>query len=210
MMNKTVGLVVARYNEDLAWVNAAAEQNPNLNVYIYNKTDVPFTAINHAHEYHRIADEGGNEAATYLLHMINLWQRPTFLWDAVTLFVQGRPYDHVREEHLHRIIRYPDQVNYFEWLAYHMLDCPIERECHHGGLPIAPFYKDLMGRDIKSGFHFGVGGQFAVASDVILNAGLQHLQKARSLILNEYRNNEPWCILERTWNQVLYAPGAGL
>lgn len=202
-----VGLVIARYDEDLAWVNEAQEQNPDLNVYIYNKTSVPFTTMRHAHHYNYIEDEGGNEAATYLLHMLRMFDSE--FGDRLTLFVQGRPYDHVHKEQLYRIIRYPEQVKHFEWLAYHKLDCKIENECHHRGLPIAEFYHDLMVQDIKSGFHFGVGGMFAVDREIIYNAGYEHLLRARELILTTYRNNEPWCILERVWDQVLYVPNAG-
>ncbi len=203
-----VGLVVARYNEDLTWINDAQQQNPAMNVYIYNKSNTPVEGVYGPYMYQWLPNQG-NEAETYLYHMIQIALRKGSDYDGVTLFVQGRPYDHVFQEHLYRLIRNPELVRDFEWLAYHKLDCKVSNQCHHGGLPIAPFYKDLMGKDIEDYFHFGVGGMFAVDRDIIWNVGLERLERARELVLTTYRSNEPWCILERTWDQVLDVPNAG-
>ncbi len=197
----SVGLVVARYNEDLSWINEAQAQNAELNVYIYNKHPSPIEHVVGPYHY-EYRPNVGNEAETYLYHIIR-----TYGWsDDVLLFVQGRPYDHVYKEQLYSIIRDPEQVHDFTWLAYHKLNCNIEDECHHHALPIAPFYRDLMGRDIRSGFEFGVGGQFAVTYAAIVDTDINRYKRARDLVLGEYRTNEPWCILERTWDKVILEP----
>ncbi len=200
----SVDLVVARYNEDTSWLNSVKSLNPDLRIFVYNKGAA--LAANDTWHYDEL-ENVGNEAETYLWHMIY----GLYLNDLarLTLFVQGRPFDHVHEHDLHHTIKHPEVVTDFKWLAFHHLDCKLENQCHHGGLPIAPFYKDLMGTDLRTNFHFGVGGQFAVSREIIEKAGLEHLQNARELVINQYKDNEPWCILERTWDQVLYVPNAG-
>jgi hypothetical protein len=201
----SVGLVVARYNEDFDWIYDAQAQNPEMNIYVYNKGEAMQNLRPGIFWIKRRA--GGNEAETYLTHMIDSLMFDSL--DDVTLFVQARPYDHVRQDHLYRIIRNPETVQSFEWLAFHHLDCRVANECHHGGLPISRFYQEVMGKQISDLFHFGVGGMFAIRKEHIIAVGIDHLRKLREMILTDYKDDMPWCILERTWDQVLHVPNAG-
>jgi len=198
----SVGLVVARYNESLTWLNELYEQNSAVKIYVYNKGNTDIEQVYAPIEQHDRLNVG-NEAETYLWHMLRMAHRLNAENDAVTLFVQGNPYDHVHKEHLYRIIHQPDTVKDFEWLAYHILDCKVKNECHHRGLPITEFYHELLQHDIPQDFLFGVGGMFAARDTLILNAGVDRLTRARDLVIGTYKDDEPWCILERIWDKVL-------
>lgn len=76
-------LIVARYNEDISWV-----ENLNCDVIIYNKgeeLDPKYQAIN--------IDNFGREAETYLRAICNLYEKIDELYDHV-IFLQGNPFDH--------------------------------------------------------------------------------------------------------------------
>lgn len=190
----TIGLVVARYTEDVSWINEI--QTTDMNVYIYNKSYTPVDGVFGPYRY-EWRENIGNEAETYLWHMIYNYDH----LDNVTLFVQGRPYDHVRKDQLQYVIN--NGITSFEWLAYHMLDCKVANECHHRGLPISEFYTDIFERSIAPTFNFGVGGQFAATRELIRSQDIARYTFIRDMVLTKYRNHEPWCILERIWDQVL-------
>jgi len=198
----SVGLVVARYNEDISWLNEVYAQNNALKIYVYNKGNTSVDGVYVPVEMHDRLNIG-NEAETYLWHMLRMNHRLDTDNDAVTLFVQGNPYDHVRKEHLYRIIRQPHTVESFEWLAYHILDCKVANDCHHRGLLISSFYKELLHHEIAQDFTFGVGGMFAARDHIILAAGTDRLTQAREMVIGTYKDDEPWCILERIWDKVL-------
>jgi uncharacterized protein DUF3431 len=203
-----IGLVVARYQEDLSWINELQEINSDLNVYIYNKHPSPIHHVKGPYRYEYRGGIGGNEAETYLYHIErqsdgeDSWYKAIDTLDDVTLFVQGNPFDHVRKQQLIDIISGAIQVKDFTWLAYHILDCKVANDCHHRDLPISEFYTDLLGGSIAGDFNFGVGGQFAVSKNLILSNNPSRYIQARELILGKFLFNEPWCILERLWDQV--------
>lgn len=193
-----VGLVVARYREDVSWLNEFTDMYKNLYVYVYNKYPEPI--IGAKRYYYEFRENVGNEAETYLSHMIRYYRTNR---DDITLYVQGNPFDHVRKDQLHEVISNPDRVDTFQWLASHILDCRVANECHHHALPITEFYQDIFNKQVPELFHFGVGGQFVIHSSILDTVPLDRLYLARELILTTYRNNEPWCILERLWNQLV-------
>lgn len=77
----SIGLVVARYNEDLSWL----EKFQDKNVYIYNKGN---DEIQDSIKLPNI----GREAHTYLTHIINNYDK----LDDITIFSQGNP-DHASD-----------------------------------------------------------------------------------------------------------------
>ena len=84
---KTFEVVIARYNENLDWVN---KEFPNEKITIYNKgkddiTLLPNWTITKLPNI-------GRETHTYLYHIINNYNN---LADR-TLFLQGHPFDHAR------------------------------------------------------------------------------------------------------------------
>ncbi len=197
----SIGLVVSRYNEDVTWLNEFTEKHDNLNVYLYNKKPEPIIGVYGPYLY-EFRPNVGNEAETYLTHMIRNHNNPK---DAVTLYVQGNPWDHMHREQMHRIIE--NGVESFEWLAFHHLPCEaMKNGCHHPELKFQEFYNDIFGKNIPDYFSFGVGGQFAVNSEVVNATPLDRLYQVRDLVLDKYADNWPWCFLERTWDQVIKNP----
>lgn len=81
-------LVVARYAEDLSWLRRVPK---TVRVTVYNKggDTVPGMALPNV----------GREAHTYLHHMVTRYDDLA----EVTLFCQGKPFDHVPD--LHKILR---------------------------------------------------------------------------------------------------------
>jgi hypothetical protein len=206
----STGLVVARYQEDLSWINELQEINPDLNVYIYNKHPSPIQHVKGPYRYEYRGGIGGNEAETYLYHLMSALNMSNSLYlDDMTLFVQGNPFDHVRKQQLIDVITNDDSIKGkdFIWLAYHILDCKVSNDCHHRGLPISEFYTDLFGDTIAPHFNFGVGGQFAVTRRAVTRTSTARYFYAHDLILGKFLFNEPWCILERIWDQVV---GSGI
>ena len=76
------GLVVARYNENLDWINFI---NKDINVYIYNKGE----EVNNPNL--ASLPNIGREAHTYLTHIVNNYNN----LDDILIFSQGNP-DHIK------------------------------------------------------------------------------------------------------------------
>lgn len=200
----TIGLVVARYNEDISWIYPLHDRYPELNIYVYNKGNaLPPDSLRKGIIYAKLKNVG-NEADTYLTHMIDSKTFKIYN-DDTTMFVQGNPWDHMHKDQMHRIIE--NGVESFEWLAFHHLPCePLKNGCHHPELKFQEFYSDIFGKNIPDYFNFGVGGQFAVNSELIDQTPLERLYITRDLVSSKYADNWPWCFLERCWDQVIKNP----
>lgn len=196
----TVGLVVARYKEDLTWINEFTDRyGDQLNVYIYNKYPSPIEHVKGPYRY-EFRENVGNEAETYITHMLNQYK------DEATFFVQGKPFDHVRKDQMFELMDNPSRIT-FEWLAFHHLPCePMKNGCHHPELRFQEFYNDIFGKNIPDYFSFGVGGQFAISSEIMQHINVDRLSTVRNLVITKYADNWPWCFLERVWDQVLTHP----
>ena len=82
-------LVVARYNENVSWLNNVS---PRWRVIVYNKG---FSKVELTHPNHQVIclHNRGREAETYSQHMKRFYGR----FADLTVFVQGRPFDHAPE-----------------------------------------------------------------------------------------------------------------
>lgn len=106
-----VDLVVAHYLEDTAWLRRVPRA---VRVWLYHKggTQPP------AHPAAQVAvlPNVGREAHTYLHHLVTRYEDLA----ALTVLVQGRPFDHVPD--LHRVLRRwasgEDRVDEFRWLGF--------------------------------------------------------------------------------------------
>jgi hypothetical protein len=138
-------LVVARYNEDPAWTRKVP---PSLRVTLYNK-GAPLPA-----EYSAAITlpNLGREAQTYLHHLV---RRYDSLAD-VTVFTQGRPFDHAPD--LHRVLRAAANgglaTGDFQWLGFlidtddrrgRRLFVPWSKNPAREELPLDEFYEELFG-----------------------------------------------------------------
>lgn len=111
MTPRTVDLVVARWQEDLAWLRRVPRP---VRVWIYNKGPevVPPRPATSVIPLPNV----GREAHTYLHHLVTRYEELADL----TVFVQGRPFDHVPD--LHRVLRGlaagEEPVSAFRWLGF--------------------------------------------------------------------------------------------
>lgn len=77
-------LVVARYTEDVSWLNDVA-----MPIWLYDKGPVPATNLA-SHIRHIRLPNHGREAGTYLTHIISRYEH----LPPLTIFCQGNPFDH--------------------------------------------------------------------------------------------------------------------
>jgi hypothetical protein len=82
-------LVVARYNENVTWLNAVS---PKWRVIVYNKG---FSKVELTHPNHQVIclNNLGREAETYARHMKRFYGK----FAPLTVFIQARPFDHAPE-----------------------------------------------------------------------------------------------------------------
>ena len=150
-------LVVARYNEDLKWV----EQYQNL-ATVYNKGEDIEGAIS--------LENIGREAHTYLYHIVNNYNN---LAD-YTCFLQGDPlYPHSPKFHsyIDYILNSNEVIPEFNWISQRIVEGDFEykKEPYHAIFPNIKYaYEKVFGKEpeIKQ-FIFGAGAQFCVSRDRI-------------------------------------------
>lgn len=78
----SVQMVVAKYNEDIAWV-----KETGLEYVVYDKGPKPVAGA-------LVLENIGREAHTYLTHILQNWDNLA----SHTAFVQGDPFDHLEQE----------------------------------------------------------------------------------------------------------------
>lgn len=153
----------------------------------------------------------GREAHAYLHHIV---ARYDDLAD-VTVFVQGKPFDHVPD--LHKILRglaagtrvTPD----FEWLGFVIdWDDPDGARLYQNWsknperhpLPLRAFYKELFGEPCPDHVVFYPGAHFIASSARIRSRPLDFYERA--LALSATFQDAAHCF-ERSWNRVFGVTG---
>lgn len=140
-------VVVAKYNEDIAWT-----QGLPYKVTVYDKSDaVTGNAVK--------LPNVGREAHTYAYHVATNYDR---LAD-VTIFTQGRPFDHV--PNFTTDIQEP--VTRFTAYGQHTLESFASGDVNHPGLPLADLFCDMTSRCTPPKVTFKPGAIFAVARDTL-------------------------------------------
>lgn len=94
-----VGIVVARYNENLAWLN----ENKDHSIYIYNKGHSPILSPPMNSSIIPM-DNVGRESHTYLSHIVNNYDS----LNTTTVFVQGNISDHIDRRNIHSPFKHID------------------------------------------------------------------------------------------------------
>jgi hypothetical protein len=149
----TLQIVVAKYNEDVAWTDFFT------NVLIYNKgstlepTDIPLPNI-------------GREAHTYYYHIYTNYDN---LAD-YTAFLQGAPFDH-SPNILNNLWKYtitPPSTD-FVFLSETIFYSNLSGCTHHPELKMADVYEKIFQeRKEEMPLTFGTGAQFIVKREAIL------------------------------------------
>lgn len=120
--------VIARYNEELNWLEPFIEQ---IEYTLYNKGNQPPHFINNYHQKPNI----GRESETYLSYIIsNYYNLPDLV-----VFLQGNPFDHISTS-IKEIIDYKALKPLYMGDDYF---CDLNGNPDHGGLDIEPVLKQL-------------------------------------------------------------------
>lgn len=175
-----------------------------LKVTVYDKGD-PST------EYVPLPNVG-REAHTYLNHILEHYDELA----EVTLFCQGRPFDHVPDfqKVVQQMMQGNPRVQDFFWMGFVMdVDFPdgsLFRDWSKNedgrGLDLARFYTDLFGERLQppATFPFFLGAHFAVTREVVLSRPRGFYEHA--LTVSEAFPDAAHCF-ERCWDKVFGVDG---
>lgn len=197
-----VELVVARYNESLAWLRKVP---PEIERTIFNKN--PQEPYPDSIQLPNL----GREAHTYVQHIIERFDN---LAD-ITVFCQGHPFDHAFDFHtsLRQIAQNPTSINDFRWLGHiidtddargHTLFRGWSKNADGRELDLGGFHKSLFGTVGPTHYTFVLGAQFAVTRQQIRTRPLDFWQRALELSL--HFPDAAHCF-ERTWDKVMGVQG---
>ena len=199
-MNQKFELVVAHYNEDLAWLRRVP---PEFRITIYHKGE-------HATLGVRLPNIG-REAHTYLHHLA---ERRNNLAD-VTLFVQGHPFDHSPDLHarLRALAKEHEKIADFWWLGFladtddcrgRRLFVPWSKNTAREELDLERFHRLLFKKPGAAKYRFFVGAQFAVTRNAVHRRRADFYKTARELAVDFPL--APHCF-ERCWDRVFLTDG---
>lgn len=193
-------LVVARHNEDLAWLKRVPSE---FLVTIYNKGE-PIPGA-------RALPNSGREAHTYLHHLAT---RHDTLADT-TVYAQGHPFDHAPDLHdrLRALAQGRETVADFHWFGFladtddsrgRRLFVPWSKNPARRELQVDDFHQRLFGRTGPAFYRFFAGAQFAVTRDAARRRDADFFLRARDLASDFPL--APHCF-ERCWDRVFGADG---
>jgi len=178
-------IVIARYNENLDWVN-----NLNQPYIIINKgdeIDLPNIKI----------DNISREGYSYLHYIINNYDN----LDDYIVFLQGNPFDH-SPKLLEKIDYYfNNKPSNFYPLSDRIVEFNLNGCQFHPGLPLIETYKYIFNEDTdnEKPLTFGAGGQFIVSKELILKHPKEFYVKLFSLL--EKDSILEW-VYERFWGLI--------
>jgi len=200
MAKKQVELVVARHEEDLAWLG---NTSPDLKITVYNKgPDAPspraMAVVN--------LPNTGREAHSYLQHLVQRYETLSPL----TLFCQGKPFDHAPD--LHRILRElcagQKTVADFLWLGFlidtddkrgRRLFVPWSKNPSGRELPLDECFRKIFGTESPEQFRFFGGAQFVVTAECVRSRPKSFYEKVLQVVLEEELAPHA---LERIWDRM--------
>jgi len=202
-MHPPLELVVARYDEDLAWLKRVPR---DFRVTIYDKGDG-------SSEGKQLPNQG-REAHTYLHHLTEHYDEIADL----TVFVQGHPFDHAPD--LHKILKAyadgSDSVSDFHWLGFladtddargRRLFVPWSKNPERHELQLEEFHRELFGSPGPEAYRFFVGAQFAVTRAAVRRRPRAFYESAAELAVRFPL--APHCF-ERCWDRIFECDGTGL
>lgn len=186
-MNEDFKLVIARYHENINWVN-----DQNYPYIVYNKGEPLPQNINHINLLNI-----GKESLTYLYHIIENYENI----DNYTIFLQGNPFDHSKFTNGKDIV-FPK----LKFMALYggrytsPLICDKKGKPHHPiELPIGEILDLLLpDKHFQNKFVFNAGAQFLVCKENILKYPKDFYVHALNLHLNKNFPTMPW-VFERIW-----------
>lgn len=215
-------MVVARYEESLNWLRRVP---PAWRITVYDKgasggdrSILPDFRKGEGGERVRLRPlpNIGREAHTYAHHIASRLAEPSEPVADVTVFCQGRPFDHAWDFHhtLRHLASDSAGLGDWRWLG-HIIDTDTpdgalfrawSKNTSGQGLDIGGFHRALLGVEGPEQYVFVLGGQFAVRRQVLEARGLAFWRRA--LEMSVAWPEAAHCF-ERTWDKVLGVSGPG-
>ena len=207
-MSPSLELVVARFDEDLNWLRRVPRR---FQVTVYNKGEQPATLPSRRPVTCWSLPNHGREEYAYIEHII---RRYDDLAD-VTVFSQGKPFDHVPDFHkqLHALAFRQLTVADFHWFGF-IIDEDDDAggllfqrwPCNPAGdpLPMRPFWRDLFDEAAPALKRFYPSAHFAVTADCIRRRPRSFYQRA--LEISVRLPHAAHCF-ERSWDHVFGVDG---
>lgn len=186
-----VDIVVARYNEDVSWLDMF-RSHADVRVFLYSKSaGLPC---------YKCLKNIGREAHTFLYHIFWHYEH---LADRI-MFLQGNPFDHEPDvERYHQLIC--DTSNVEECISVsqaHDVHCDRNGRPHHlMDLHLDEMFEKIFGmsKPIPKRYQFSPGAQYVVTRHTIHRHPKQFWYKL--LTLSETDPHFPWK-MERLWRYV--------
>lgn len=180
-------IVVARYNEDISWLNSI-----DVKKTIYNKGN---DEIENSIRLPNI----GRETQTYFYHIVNNYDN----LDEWTFFIQGNPFDHVRNmdwilDNLPHTLNHSakmiidDEVYFFSNGHFKKIlqSNSLGQPYHFDILDIDGLWNMIFDVEPPTVYEFTAGCMFCVSKDKILKNSLSFYEKC--LEITETREKSPW------------------
>lgn len=185
-----IDLVIARYNEDLSWIEKVDTNKFNLIIYNKGNQDLDVPCI--------FLENYGRESQSYLYHIINNYCNLS----EFTIFLQGNPFEHIGS-----ILEYgyDDLISFLN--NYKFINDFTEIGTIHFDLGYLTERKNII-KELQlynESSNFVVGAQFAVNKKIINNKPIEFWQ---NLLNWSTPNNNKQChitlpyILERLWTNI--------
>lgn len=196
-------IVVARYQEDVDWVNDLKYIfiNTRIQPFIYNKG----TPLEHYPLSYISLSNVGRESHTYLYHIIHNYDN---LSDLV-FFTQGNPFDHSPEflDIMNQIIDSqedfsPSPFPDFQPLSRTILTSNVANCPHHKGLPLKRVYQQIADKNVESlAIRFSPGALFSVTREAIRRHPREYYEKLIKMVDYDINPIEGFCF-ERLWGEI--------
>ena len=175
-------IVVAKYTEDISWINSMNE----FNIFIINKNPEEYNI------YDMDLPNVGRESHSYLSYIIKYYDE----LDDYTCFLQGRPFDHLRDINILDLIKsFKKDVDF---IAFGNVFKETKTPPHYPEKVNYIFMEDII-HNIPESIIFNCGGQFIVSKKRIQKHPKEFYIK---LLEKHYTfHSTPWTI-ERLWHVI--------
>lgn len=191
----SLDIVIARYKEDISWIDSIIDKNFDINIHVYNK-----------HKGENLLPNVGREGHTYVYHIIDKYHD---LRD--TIFLQGNPFDFDHEFPKGTIKKFivdyfnedKKELDFFSFNsnAYYVdkNGYPTRRSVP---IPVGAFYEKIFGeKSSPEVFEFNAGACFFVSKKAMQNICLEKYQVMLDSLSHCKSPVEGHC-LERMWRTI--------
>lgn len=194
--------VIARYNEVIDWVPQFVSRFPGSSCTVYNKgsNDIESTS-----SYNVIPLENvGRESHTYLSHVISTYDNNS---DAVTVFLQGHPFDHCKGadlfELVHTHVLKLMSGSVFENVGTQIIQIDYGIPTFHMSIKeeLSQTSQDLFGTKLPDSFQFSAGALFVTTNNCILKRPIEFYEKALKMLDSDVNPVRGFCF-ERIWSLI--------